>query len=315
MRQFGIWLVPLMLGAFSLAPLQAAKEDPVQWALSPVAGSAKIGPGSTAYFELKASIQAGWHLYSPTTPPGGPIITKIKLKDSPAILSYNVYRPQPVRKLDPNFQLETETYSNSAVFFIEALSNKSATGKAVIEAIVRYQACSDTKCLNPVQKIAATEIAFSPVVNSAQFTIPSAYALVRTPAAMPQTAGPTPARSPERNGDLLPFLLTALGFGLAALFTPCVFPMIPITVSFFLNQGATSRNGASRTGWKQALVFCLGIIGLFTGLGFLVTAIAGPFGVVQLGSNPWVNGFIAIVFCIFGLSLLGAFELRLPSGF
>jgi thiol:disulfide interchange protein len=61
-------------------------------------------------------------------------------------------------------------------------------------------------------------------------------------------------------------------------------------------------------------VFCIGIVVLFTGLGFLVTALTGPFGVVQLGSSPWVNGFIALVFFIFGLSLLGAFELRLPSG-
>ena len=106
--------------------------------------------------------------------------------------------------------------------------------------------------------------------------------------------------------------MTAFLFGLAAIFTPCVFPMIPITVSFFLNQG---REGEKRSGgWKQASVFCLGIIVLFTGLGFLVTALTGPFGVVQLGSSPWVNGFIALVFLVFGLSLLGAFELRLPSG-
>jgi thiol:disulfide interchange protein DsbD len=129
----------------------------------------------------------------------------------------------------------------------------------------------------------------------------------------------------DSSQDLLPFLLTAFGFGLAALFTPCVFPMIPITVSFFLNQSAGGNAEARRapgatpsrktaSGWAQAIVFCLGIIVLFTGLGFLVTAIAGPFGVVQLGSSPWINGFIAIVFFVFGLSLLGAFELRLPSG-
>jgi thiol:disulfide interchange protein DsbD len=99
---------------------------------------------------------------------------------------------------------------------------------------------------------------------------------------------------------------------LAALFTPCVFPMIPITVSFFLNQG-TGGAKASSAG-RQALVFCLGIIVLFTGMGFLITAFAGPFGVVQLGSSPWINGFITLVFFAFGLSLLGAFELALPSG-
>src|SRR6185437_7893537 len=90
------------------------------------------------------------------------------------------------------------------------------------------------------------------------------------------------------------------------------FPMIPITVSFFLNQSGEGES--KRGGWKQALVFCLGIVVLFTSLGFLVTAIAGPFGVVQLGSSPWVNGFISLVFFVFGLSLLGAFELTLPSG-
>ena len=100
------------------------------------------------------------------------------------------------------------------------------------------------------------------------------------------------------------FLLTAFGLGLAAIFTPCVFPMIPITVSFFLND---------RGGIRQAIVFSLGIIFLFCALGLGVTALVGPFGVVQLASNPWVNGFIAIVFGGFAVSLLGAFEITLPS--
>jgi thiol:disulfide interchange protein DsbD len=80
--------------------------------------------------------------------------------------------------------------------------------------------------------------------------------------------------------------------------------MIPITVSFFLN---------GRGGIMQAVVFSLGIIVLFCALGLGVTAAVGPFGVVQLASNPWVNGFIAIVFAVFAVSLLGAFEITLPS--
>jgi thiol:disulfide interchange protein len=311
MRRLCRLLLPLTLCAFSLS---AAKEDPVQWTLNPATGSAQVLPGDKAHFELKASIQPGWHLYSPTTPPGGPIITKIKLKDNPAILSYNVFRPQPVRKIDPNFQLETETYTNAVTFLIEATTAKSATEKSTVEAVARYQACSDTKCLNPVQKIAATEIAFNPGAGIHSFAVPSGYAVVLAPGAAPRAAAQTSKPVPQHSEGFLPFLLTAFGFGLAALFTPCVFPMIPITVSFFLNQSGTARDRPRRNGWTQALVFCLGIIGLFTGLGFFVTALAGPFGIVQLGSSPWVNGFIAIVFCIFALSLLGAFELRLPSG-
>ncbi|MBV9303846.1 MAG: thioredoxin family protein [Acidobacteriaceae bacterium] len=306
-----LYLRLLGLCALSVTWLFAAKEDPIQWNLAPADGKAEIARGAKKYFDLKATIQPGWHLYSPTTPPGGPIITKIKLSENSAIAGYHVYRPQPVRKLDPNFQLDTETYTGSATFLIEAEISKSATGKSTVEAIARYQACSETKCLNPVQKTAVTDVSFSPTATIPDFTIPSGYAMVGAPQSLPSS---TPRPAQERSEASLPFLLAAFGFGLAALFTPCVFPMIPITVSFFLNQSSSADPASRESGWKQALVFCLGIIVLFTALGFLVTAIAGPFGVVQLGSSPWVNGFIAIVFCIFGLSLLGAFELHLPSG-
>ncbi len=105
------------------------------------------------------------------------------------------------------------------------------------------------------------------------------------------------------------FLLVAFGFGLASIFTPCVFPMIPITMSYFLNRPSGSR----RETVTQAVVFCLGIIVLFSGLGLAATAILGPVGVKQLGANPWVNGFIAALFIAFGMSLLGAFEITIPS--
>jgi len=303
--------------------LLSAKDDPVQWTLEPYKDASNVSPGGHAWLQLTAKIQPGWHLYSPTTPPGGPIITTIKLNDSPAIASYQVYRPQPVRKLDPNFQLETETYTEQAVFLIDATAT-SKPGQATVEAAVRYQACNDVKCLNPVKKTADASITIDSSAPVSKAELPAGYAPV--PASAASAALPTAASAPSSvaatkpavfgsaaaQEDLLPFLLTAFGFGLAALFTPCVFPMIPITVSFFLNQNSSQEKKSA--GWTQALVFCLGIIVLFTGLGFLVTALAGPFGVVQLGSSPWVNGFIAIVFFIFGLSLLGAFELTLPSG-
>jgi thiol:disulfide interchange protein len=310
--------------AAALSPLRA-KDDPVQWTLEPYKDASNVKPTGHAWLQLTAKIQPGWHLYSPTTPPGGPIITSVKLNESPAVASYKVYRPQPVRKLDPNFQLETETYTDQVVFLVDATTT-ARTGQATVEAAVRYQACNDVKCLNPVKKTADASITIDPSAPVSNVEVPAGYAIVPTSApsaaaalAASATPGPVPSAKPIAFGraasqqDLLPFLLTAFGFGLAALFTPCVFPMIPITVSFFLNQSSGQQEKKS-AGWMQALVFCLGIIVLFTGLGFLVTALAGPFGVVQLGSSPWVNSFIAIVFFVFGLSLLGAFELTLPSG-
>jgi thiol:disulfide interchange protein len=309
--------------ALTLASICAAREDPVQWTLKPANGDAQIAPGSHVFLALKASISPGWHLYSPTTPPGGPNPTQIRLQETPAIAAFRVYRPEPVRKFDTGFQLQTEIYSGSATFLIDAATAQSATGAVKVAAMVRYQVCSDVRCLPPVRKTAGTQVMFVPGATLGAFTLPAGYALVpAAPAAaaaspQPSTAtAPTSARAiPASSQNLLPYLLAAFGFGLAALFTPCVFPMIPITVSFFLNQNAGPSGEAKHGGaWAQAVVFCLGIIVLFTGLGFLVTAIAGPFGVVQLGSSPWVNGFIALVFFVFGLSLLGAFELRLPSG-
>jgi thiol:disulfide interchange protein len=314
----------VVLSALALPLLLAAKEDPVQWTLNAAAGgNNKISPGGKAYFELKATVESGWHLYSPTTPPGGPIITKIQVNPNPAIASFAVYRPQPVRKLDPNFQIDTETYTGTATFLVEVTTDKSATGESNVEAMVRYQACSDVKCLPPVKKTVTAPVSFVAGGPAQTTAIPTGYTLVgaaATAAASAPLGAPVAPSAPASSipasaaqQPWAPFLLTAFGFGLAALFTPCVFPMIPITVSFFINQGGgaeTKQTGA----WKQAIVFCLGIVVLFTALGFFVTLAAGPFGVVQLGSSPWVNSFIALVFFVFGLSLLGAFEITLPSG-
>ena len=303
------------------AALAWGKEDPVSWTLTPAGNSSTVAPGAKAYLQLKATIESGWHLYSPTTPPGGPIITKIAITPNPAIATSKLYRPDPIRKLDPNFNIDTETYTGAPVFLVEADIASSATGDSPIEATARYQVCSDTKCLPPVKKTISASLTFAPGAPAPSFSIPSSgYAVIAAskssasvPAATTSSASASATRSAPAtpNEGTLPFLLTAFVFGLASLFTPCVFPMIPITVSFFIGQNTgDSRRGAL----TQAIVFCLGIIVLFTSMGFLVTAIAGPFGVVQLGSSPWVNGFISLVFFAFGLSLLGAFELTLPTG-
>ncbi|MGH9581893.1 MAG: protein-disulfide reductase DsbD family protein, partial [Bryobacteraceae bacterium] len=307
--------------ALSLVSVCSAREDPVQWTLAPANGVQRVAPGSRVFFALNASIASGWHLYSPTTPPGGPNPTEIHLNQAPAISAYRVYRPAPIRKFDPNFQLETETYVQGATFLIDAATAHAAAGEADIGATVRYQVCSDVKCLPPVRKTASTKLTFAPGATSPAFTLPPGYALVPSASATKVATAPpggavaAPASAlPPASQNGLPYLLAAFGFGLAALFTPCVFPMIPITVSFFINQNPAATGARNRGAWSQALVFCIGIVVLFSGLGLLVTAVAGPFGVVQLGSSPWVNGFIALVFFAFGLSLLGAFELRLPSG-
>ena len=112
-----------------------------------------------------------------------------------------------------------------------------------------------------------------------------------------------------RADGLWGFLLLAVGAGLAALLTPCVFPMIPLTVSYFTKH-AHDRGEALR----MAVVYGFAIVVIFTGLGVLMALLVGAAGAQSIAANPWVNLFVALVFIVFALSLLGLFELRLPSG-
>jgi thiol:disulfide interchange protein DsbD len=300
-----LWFAVLLLAA-SL-PASAQRKDPVKWSATVEPEAAP--PGSQIVLKLKATIEPGWHLYSPTTPPGGPIVTSLTLADSPAVAESRLYQPKPVRKLDPNFNLDTETYDGEPVFlFAIKLKPDAPSGPIELTAQAHYQACSDVECLRPVRRTATAIFRNEPgVAQPAAFSLPSGYIDVAAATARP-AAAPT-ATDPTSGGGYGWFLLGAFGFGLAAIFTPCVFPMIPITMSFFLNRPQATRGGAV----GQAALFCAGIVVLFTGIGLATTAILGPFGVVQIGSNPWVNAFIAFVFFAFGLSLLGAFEITLPS--
>ncbi|HUQ90962.1 MAG TPA: cytochrome c biogenesis protein CcdA [Bryobacteraceae bacterium] len=293
----------------SLLPAQSKRPDPVKWKLEFSPGEAK--PGGLAIAKLTATIEEGWHLYSPTTPKGGPIITKIGMAENPLIEKGEVHRPQPIRKMDPNFQIETETYEQQALFFLKLRLNKTAPeGPGELAARMRYSVCTDKECLPPVNRTAAATLTITANAPSASFVLPEGYALVgESPAAASAKPAGAAGTVPQGGGDMGRFALVAFGLGLAAIFTPCVFPMIPFTMTYFLNR----KSGSRADSIFQAGVFSGGIILLFTSLGLLTTAVMGASGVVQLGSNPWVNAFIAVIFIAFSLSLLGAFEITLPS--
>ncbi len=310
--------LPAVLVLWGSAWIASAQRlDPVKWSLAaepPVAP-----PGSKVLVRLTARMDPGWHLYSLSTPKGGPIPTTIRLAEHPAVESYRIHQPQPVTQFDPNFKLDTETYEGEAVFLLEAaVAGNAPAGPVELSAQARYQACDAKQCLLPVRRIAQAALTVDPNARAPEIVIPAGYSLFgASPPEKPAAADapPPPPPAPAKTGaggqvqGIGVFIVIAFGFGLAAIFTPCVFPMIPITVSFFLNK----RSGSRREAVFQAAVFSLGIIVLFSSLGLLTTALLGPFGVVQLGSNPWVNGFIALVFLAFGLSLLGAFEITIPS--
>ena len=291
----------------SLWTAQAQKKLPVQWAFEPQAAS--VAPGGKFTGKLTAKIDPTWHMYSVTTPKGGGLPTIIKV-DDPALAGVKIYQPKPEKKFDPNFNVDTERYEGEVVFLVEVeLAKTAAAGSLSVPLLIRYSACTDKECLPPRKVTAAATITVDPKApEAAALVLPPGYVEAKPSAASASASPPTSAPPPAAQ-ELGPFLLVAFGAGLASIFTPCVFPMIPITLSFFLNRPGVTRGASIR----QAGVFCLGIILMFTALGLGIAAAVGPFGVVQLAANPWVNGFICLVFLAFGLSLLGAFEITLPS--
>jgi thiol:disulfide interchange protein DsbD len=283
-----------ILGVLLLAGGLAAQDQHVAWKLS--AEPTAVPPGGKAVVRMAGHIDEGWHLYSMSTPAAIP--TKIQLAPNPAIGAFRALQPPPKRAFDANFNSDTETYEGDVVFLLELEVKKDApAGAAGLDFSARYQTCNAKMCV-PSKWTGAVTLAVDPKATALVVAIPAGYAEPRVPS--------TPSAPAE---GLFGFLAVAFGFGLASIFTPCVFPMIPITMSYFLNREAVGR----RESIVQALVFCLGIIVLFSGLGLATTAVLGPFGIVTLGSNPWVNGFISALFIAFGLSLLGAFEITIPS--
>jgi thiol:disulfide interchange protein DsbD len=306
---FRLFLLALVVCAF--APLaQSLKLNPIQWTLE--AESGRAAAGGEVLLRLTAKMDAGWHLYSLSTPEGGPLPTKVSMKENAAVSGCRVYARAPHRVFDKNFNVSVETYGEQAVFLLVCqLKPNALQGRVEFTAEVRYQTCDDKMCLPPVRRSASTSLLIDPGARPQKTTVPAEFVEFRSGggAAATKAAPPVAAAGGGDTRSLGMFLLVAFGFGLAAIFTPCVFPMIPITVSFFLSRPAATR----RQSITQAAVFSLGIVVLFSTLGLAATVALGPFGVVQLGSSPWVNGFIALVFLAFALSLLGAFEITLPS--
>lgn len=295
-------ILGLLLALAATAPAQ--RLNPVKWDLA--AEPACVAPGGRLQARLTARMDPGWHLYALSAPP--PIIaTSLTLAAHPAIASSKLFQPPAETRFDENFGLNVATYEGEAAFVFEVeIARDAPPGPLELTASARFQTCNNKMCLPPRRVPAAASVIIDPAAAAAPPAISAGYTLFQPGAPAPAT----PTRSTPRDQDLGIFVLAAFGVGLASLFTPCVFPMIPITVSYFLKKPGASR----ARGLLDAALFAFGIVALFTLLGLAVTAALGPFGVVQLGSSVWVNAFVAAVFLVFGLSLLGAFELTIPSG-
>src|ERR1035437_7773639 len=226
---------PAILGLFLLArglSAQLAQGDQhVTWKLSVAPPAAP--PGGKVLVRMAGHIDNDWHLYSMSTPAAIP--TKIQLAPSPAIAKFRALQPQPKRAFDAKFNSDTETCGGDVALPLELELKKGApAGAAELAFSARYQTCNDKSCV-PSKWAGAATLTVDPAAAPATVVLPAGYSDPGPPAREPS---PPPAAPAE---GLLAFLAVAFGFGLASIFTPCVFPMIPITMSYFLNRESGGR--------------------------------------------------------------------------
>ncbi len=254
--------------------------NPVKWNFS----QEKI---SDSEYELAftATPDEGWHLYSTDLPDGGPIKTTFYFEslDNVELIGETVPEREPVEVFDQSFQMDLRWFDSEIKFTQKVKVN----GEGKVAGYVEFMSCNDEACTPPLTEEFTFELTGSKTAKSDDLA--------------------DTAPQPEKRNYWSIFFIAFLG-GFAALLTPCVFPMIPMTVSFFTKQSKTKAKGIRNGIW-----YGLSIIIIYVLLGTVVTAVFGAESLNSLSTNPWFNLFFALLLFVFAFSFMGAFEIVLPS--
>ncbi len=292
-------IFPLLL-LLTVAGVSRAQDEP-----DPVHWSSAVQEVDNGLYDIRftARIDSPWHLYDIGPYDGGPNATHFKFNpgDSCALVGAICQETKPSRKFDPLFGMEIGTFTRQAVFVQRVKLVPPARG-AQITVQVEWMACSETSCLPP---------------DEYDFTI-----TVGDPPLLASTGTPTTPSADDTpdngcaEGSLWSAIIAAILWGFAALLTPCVFPMVPMTISFFL-KGSEDRT----RGRLRASLYGLCIVLLYTvpiAVIILITRIVGgetvTADIFNWLATHWIpNLLFFLVFMIFAVSFLGAFEITLPG--
>jgi len=297
----------LIVFAILLFPAFAFGQNPVAWSLESEAKGKTFKPEDKFQAKLKAKIEGEWHLYAVEQPEGGPSPTKITVAENlPFQLDGKTVSPNPITKFDPNFNIDTKFFAKEAEFNLPLKANAEAKGDD-LAINVKYQVCDDTLCLPP-KTVKVTFSGYEDVKKASAIT--SATPIQTNNNEQPTTNNQLPTTNNPSDLPLSSFIWLAITLGALSLLTPCVFPMIPITVSYFTNHSSKSRANAI----KLATIYSIGIIATFTLLGMLLAIFVGAAGINLFAANPWVNIVITAIFLFFAFNLFGAYEINVPTG-
>ena len=259
-------------------------------------------PGEVAHVLIKASMDDEWHIYALENAGEGPVASRIKISGDIVDEQGLIEHREPTEKFDEGFGVKTRFFKGTTDFRVPIRIKEDAPiGETTLSIYMLYQVCNESLCYPPaeVNIDASIIIEDGPVREEFSEFVPKR----------------TVSSSSEINLDdaiaagFWSFVLLSISMGFLALLTPCVFPMIPITVSFFTHQGELE----DQKPLNQAIVYTLGIVATFSILGMILAVTLGATGANQLAANPWVNLFIGSLFVYFALSLFGAYEIQLPQ--
>ena len=311
---------------------QAQMADPVKF-------SAQLKTNGTADGEIVFSgkIANGWHVYSTDLGEDGPIQATFHVdkKDGVELVGKLTPKGREISQMDPMFEMKLRYFEHSVKFVQKVKFTKP---KYSIKCYLEFGACNDQMCMPPTQvnfsksgtapaidqKAAAEEKA----EEKAAETAAAETALTPDSAAADTAAAEAPATLSKQESDalwtpvikelekydtpvsnsLLYIFLAGIVGGFLALFTPCVWPIIPMTVSFFLK-----RNKDRRKAIREATTYGISIVVIYVALGLIVSLLFGASALNALSTNAVFNIFFSLLLVVFAASFFGAFEITLPS--
>lgn len=311
-------LLFLFVAFLAFFKLNAQILEPVKW-------TSRIEKISDTEFNLvmEGKIDDDWHVYSQFTPDGGPLPIEMKYENQQGnyALVGKTSESKTERKFNDVFGVD-EIYFSKKVVLKQKVKILNP-GLAAIVAKIDYQVCKES-CINgnktftfAVPKITSATTASIHEIAETNATNPvleDTIAVAADMASIKETAvaetKTTTNDQPENNDQrgLWSIFFIAFLSGFAALLTPCVFPLIPMTVSFFTKQSKTKAAGI-----RNAVIYGISIIVIYVILGSLVTAIFGADALNSLATNVWFNIIFFLLLVFFAASFLGAFEIMLPN--
>ena len=287
---------------FILFSLLSFSQDPVKWSTS-----VKKINDITFQLNTKAEIEDNWRLYSQNLDDGGALPTEFIFEDNSILKSFsNVLEPEPITKYDPIFKMDQSYFVNNVVFTQDIVLLESFNNDSIIQNLY-YQVCDDRVCIfqdvqlvfnlssNEVQSVSSFD--YSSIESDLKLDLGN-YELIKN-----EYVGESSSSFSRR----LNILILGLLGGFLALLTPCVFPMIPLTVSFFSTKNEKAKLYSTSYGLFIVLIY------LSLSLPFYFLENINPEILNQISTSPILNFIFFAIFIAFALSLFGLFDITLPS--